>query len=166
MSQNANLDGPCFIILLEGCFYDFLYFLVFTFGRYIFFSVGWVPLYYWLFYVCTNYAALCQYFSRLLRNFVCFFLFSRIVSVLFVHTVCCSSLILRCCVFLYVVAYRFYFFVHFFHFFFLILAKIGKMARMGNNSDYIDLSDPVDSVSISSVVYPECSVVGVRTLSS
>ena len=34
------------------------------------------------------------------------------------------------------------------------------MVRMNNDSDYIDLSDPVDSFSISSVVHLECSVVG------
>ena len=32
---------------------------------------------------------------------------------------------------------------------------------MDNDSDYIDLSDPVDPVSISSIVHPECSVVDV-----
>ena len=35
------------------------------------------------------------------------------------------------------------------------------MARMIGNSNYGDLSDPVDSVSTSSVVLPECSVVSV-----
>ena len=45
--------------------------------------------------------------------------------------------------------------------FFLSFTKIEKMARMNNASDYIDLSDPVYSVFISSVVHPECSVVGV-----
>ena len=33
--------------------------------------------------------------------------------------------------------------------------------KMNNDSDYIDLSDPVDSFFISSVVHPEYSVVGV-----
>ena len=32
---------------------------------------------------------------------------------------------------------------------------------MNNDSDYIDLSDPVDSFFISSIVHPEYSVVGV-----
>ena len=35
------------------------------------------------------------------------------------------------------------------------------MARTDHDSDCIDLTDPVDSLSISSVVHPECSVVGV-----
>ena len=35
------------------------------------------------------------------------------------------------------------------------------MDRLNNDSDNIDLSDPVDSFSISSIVHPECSVVGV-----
>ena len=32
---------------------------------------------------------------------------------------------------------------------------------MNNDSENIDLSDPVDSFAISSVVHPECSVVGI-----
>ena len=165
MSQNANLDDPCFIILLEGCFYDFLYFLVFTFGRYIFFSlveflcITGCSMFVRIMLLCVN---IFHVFSGILYAFFIFSYCFRIVcsycmlffinfKMLCIFICCCLSVLL---------------FVHFFHFFFLILAKIGKMARMGNNSDYIDLSDPVDSVSISSVVHSECSVVGVRTLSS
>ena len=35
------------------------------------------------------------------------------------------------------------------------------MDRMNNDYGSIELSDPVDSFSISSVVHPKCSVVGV-----
>ena len=31
------------------------------------------------------------------------------------------------------------------------------MARMFGNSNYIDLRDPINSISVSSVVHPECS---------
>ena len=46
------------------------------------FSVGWVPLYYWLSYVCTNHAALCHYFSRLPWDFVWFFDFLVLIPCL------------------------------------------------------------------------------------
>ena len=45
---------------------------------------------------------------------------------------------------------------------FLFFAKIEKIARMDNDYDYIDLSDPVDSASISSIVHREYYVVGVH----
>ena len=51
--------------------------------------------------------------------------------------------------------------MHFLHNFLMFFAKIEKMAGMNNASDYIDLSEPVYSVFISSVVHTECSVVGV-----
>ena len=39
--------------------------------------------------------------------------------------------------------------------------RMDRMDRMNNDSENIELSDPVDSFSISSVVHPECSLVGV-----
>ena len=39
--------------------------------------------------------------------------------------------------------------------------RMDRMDRMNNDSENIELSDPVDSFSISSVVHPEWSVVGV-----
>ena len=103
---------------------------------FVFFGVYFRPLYFFFRWLSSSVllAVLCLYelccfvsiFFTSSPEFCMFFLFSRIVSVLFVHTVCCSSLILRCCVFLYVVAYRFYFFVHFFHFFFWFWRKLEK----------------------------------------
>ena len=46
---------------------------------------------------------------------------------------------------------------------FSFIVEIEKMARMFGNSNYVDLSDPIDSVSISSIVHPECSFVGVSS---
>ena len=37
------------------------------------------------------------------------------------------------------------------------------MARMFGNSNYIDLRDPINSISVSSVVHPKCSFVGVSS---
>ena len=60
---------------------------------------------------------------------------------------------------MYDVSYQLYYVVHFFSTFWFV-EKSEKMARMKKDSNYFDLIDPVGIVSASSIVHPECSVVG------
>ena len=142
LSPRANLNGPCFILLLElfstnlCIFWCLLSAVIFIF-RWLSSSILLTVLcLYELYYFVSLFLRLLWYFVWFFFNFF----------VLFVHDICCY-------VFLYVVAYRFYF-LCIFCTIFLFFAKIDKMARIDNDSDYIDLSEPVDLVSISFVVYP------------
>ena len=126
-----------------------MYFLVFTFGRYIYFPlvellfITGCPMFVRIILLCVT---IFHLFSGILYGFLIFSYYFRIVcssymlffinfKMLCIFTCCCLSILLFC--------------------------AFEKMARMDNDSDYIGLIDPVDLVSISSVVHPECSVVGV-----
>ena len=88
-----------------------------------------------------------------------FFLFFGTIYVLFLVAFDPLSEFVYCCTLSHIGCV----FYHAFIFNFLIYCEFEKIARMFGNSNYIDLSGPTDSVSVSSVVNPECSFVGMSS---